>query len=292
MDRMKTGTLIKKARIKKNYTQSELGNLIGVSNKAVSRWENGESFPDVGLLEKLSTILDLRIQDIITGTQEGSDESALIEVVRTVQLQNGAKKRGIISCVLQIALIGFCVISGVSAMGYNSFLSVYSYVALMIISFVLTILICLIKKDTRRNEFNIGDKCFVVISIFAFLCSIIVTGGVIMMISSGYVPFGIEVSLIGPIINIVLIVLFLIEVLLITLHLFRYFRVSYLMQLEYNISVATIYLISLYGDWLHKMNSFQEGVKDFAIITSAVSIALAILIIILRILNNKEITIV
>ena len=38
MDKMKTGALIKEARIKKNYTQSELGALLGVSNKAVSRW--------------------------------------------------------------------------------------------------------------------------------------------------------------------------------------------------------------------------------------------------------------
>lgn len=43
MDKKKTGALIREARIKKNYTQSELGDLIGVSNKAVSRWENGVS---------------------------------------------------------------------------------------------------------------------------------------------------------------------------------------------------------------------------------------------------------
>ena len=41
MDKKKTGSLIREARVKKNYTQSELGNLLGVSNKAVSRWENG-----------------------------------------------------------------------------------------------------------------------------------------------------------------------------------------------------------------------------------------------------------
>lgn len=51
MDKKKTGILIREARIKKNYTQSELGDLIGVSNKAVSRWENGDSFPDIGVLE-------------------------------------------------------------------------------------------------------------------------------------------------------------------------------------------------------------------------------------------------
>ena len=65
MDKMKTGTLIKEARIKKNYTQTELGDLLGVTNKAVSRWEKGKSFPDVELLENLATTLDLRIQDIV-----------------------------------------------------------------------------------------------------------------------------------------------------------------------------------------------------------------------------------
>ena len=43
MDKQKTGNLIKEARVKKNYTQGELGDLLGVSNKAVSRWENGVS---------------------------------------------------------------------------------------------------------------------------------------------------------------------------------------------------------------------------------------------------------
>ena len=41
MDKKKTGELIREARTKKNYTQTELGDLIGVTNKAVSRWENG-----------------------------------------------------------------------------------------------------------------------------------------------------------------------------------------------------------------------------------------------------------
>lgn len=51
MDKEKTGTLIKEARIRKGYSQQELGDIIGVTNKAVSRWERGESFPDVALLD-------------------------------------------------------------------------------------------------------------------------------------------------------------------------------------------------------------------------------------------------
>ena len=67
MDKQKTGELIKNARIKKGYTQVELGDLLGVTNKAISRWEKGDSFPNIGVIEELSRILDIRIQDIVIG---------------------------------------------------------------------------------------------------------------------------------------------------------------------------------------------------------------------------------
>ena len=57
-------------RTGKKYTQTELGDLIGVTNKAVSRWENGESFPDIGVLERLSEILEIKIQDIVVWSNE------------------------------------------------------------------------------------------------------------------------------------------------------------------------------------------------------------------------------
>ena len=47
MDKIKTGNMIREARTRKGYTQSELGALIGVSNKAVSRWENWQRKRDV-----------------------------------------------------------------------------------------------------------------------------------------------------------------------------------------------------------------------------------------------------
>lgn len=91
MDKKKTGTLIREARIKKNYTQSELGNLIGVSNKAVPRWENGDSFPDIGVLENLSGIPDVKIQDIVVGEISADDtgrgkENIITEVIRMAKL--------------------------------------------------------------------------------------------------------------------------------------------------------------------------------------------------------------
>lgn len=110
MDKKKTGILIREARIKKNYTQSELGDLIGVSNKAVSRWENGDSFPDIGVLENLSGILDVKIQDIVVGEISADDtgrgkENIITEVIRMAKLQEKSKRERIIYCLGGIVIL-------------------------------------------------------------------------------------------------------------------------------------------------------------------------------------------
>mgnify|MGYP003309672278 CR=1 FL=1 len=65
MDKIKTGELIKNKRIEKGYTQLELGDLLGVSNKAVSRWENGETTPNTETLKLLSKIFDVSINTLL-----------------------------------------------------------------------------------------------------------------------------------------------------------------------------------------------------------------------------------
>ena len=59
MDQIKIGKLITKKRLEKKLTQSELGNLLGVTDKSVSKWERGINIPDIALMTPLSEILDL-----------------------------------------------------------------------------------------------------------------------------------------------------------------------------------------------------------------------------------------
>ena len=54
MDCYVTGAAIKQLREKRGMTQADLGRVIGVSDKAVSRWETGRGFPDITLIEPLS----------------------------------------------------------------------------------------------------------------------------------------------------------------------------------------------------------------------------------------------
>ncbi len=67
MDNYVTGAVIKRLRENKNMTQEELAEKIFVTSKAVSKWETGKGFPDVGLLETLGKALDVSVIELLSG---------------------------------------------------------------------------------------------------------------------------------------------------------------------------------------------------------------------------------
>ena len=64
------GKLLIKYRKKNNLTQKELGDMIGVSLKTISKWECGKGLPDVSLLDKLSEVLGISIDELLKGNNE------------------------------------------------------------------------------------------------------------------------------------------------------------------------------------------------------------------------------
>lgn len=71
----KISKLIKKLRKEKKLTQEELGNLIGVSGKAVSKWERGQSLPDVAIIKKLSDNLGISSDELLQGKVNQNKEN-------------------------------------------------------------------------------------------------------------------------------------------------------------------------------------------------------------------------
>lgn len=67
MDRYVTGAVIRRLRECKKMTQEELAGKIHVSSKAVSKWETGQGFPDISLLEPLSKALDISVIELLSG---------------------------------------------------------------------------------------------------------------------------------------------------------------------------------------------------------------------------------
>ena len=64
-----TGNTIRKLRESKHLTQSELGVRIGVSDKAVSKWETGTGLPDLTLIQPLAQALDVSVIELMNGEQ-------------------------------------------------------------------------------------------------------------------------------------------------------------------------------------------------------------------------------
>jgi len=61
------GQFLKELRREKSMTQEELGERVGVTNKTISKWENGNYMPPIDILMLLSEIYGVSINDIIAG---------------------------------------------------------------------------------------------------------------------------------------------------------------------------------------------------------------------------------
>lgn len=75
MDPIKTGQLIADLRKQKGMNQTELANLLNISNRTVSKWENGDGFPDISILPDLAAIFGITIDEIIAGELNIKEET-------------------------------------------------------------------------------------------------------------------------------------------------------------------------------------------------------------------------
>ena len=67
IDNYITGSVIRKLRESKKMTQEDLAEKIFVTSKAVSKWETGQGFPDISLVEPLAKALDISVIELLSG---------------------------------------------------------------------------------------------------------------------------------------------------------------------------------------------------------------------------------
>lgn len=96
MDQNKTGKYIAEKRKLKNLTQAQLAEKLGVSDRAVSKWERGLSLPDVSKYQELCEILGISLNELFAG--ENLDETGFREhsdqnLIRAVKKESGLMKR-------------------------------------------------------------------------------------------------------------------------------------------------------------------------------------------------------
>ena len=108
MDRIKTGKFIAFLRKEKGFTQVSLANRLGISDKTVSKWERGAGLPDVSLMLPLCEILEISVNELLTGeklTDADYKEKAEVTIMSLVQENKENKKRMLQSVICGIITI-------------------------------------------------------------------------------------------------------------------------------------------------------------------------------------------
>lgn len=84
-------------RKKEDMTQSELADSLNLTRQAISRYENGDSFPDISILLAICKVFDVSIDDLI-GIKTSSEKDILTQVLegREIQLNNSSDMEGLI----------------------------------------------------------------------------------------------------------------------------------------------------------------------------------------------------
>lgn len=88
MDQIKIGDFIRERRKKQNLTQKDLAEKLRITDRAISKWENGICLPDTGVMMELCKILDVTINDLFCGKiidskdREKQLEMNLLELMR------------------------------------------------------------------------------------------------------------------------------------------------------------------------------------------------------------------
>ncbi|MGN1344007.1 MAG: helix-turn-helix domain-containing protein [Traorella sp.] len=84
MDQQKIGSFLKELRNEKGLTQEQLAEHVGVTNRSVSRWECGNTLPDISILLELAQFYEVDIKEIIDGERKSENMQEEIDTLKKV----------------------------------------------------------------------------------------------------------------------------------------------------------------------------------------------------------------
>jgi len=119
MDNEKMGQFISELRKSHQMTQKDLAAKLNVSDKAVSKWERGLSYPDILLLAPISEILGITVTELLNGERTGQEvvnaETNVINALEYVGKTTKSKAKLVLNILATIfsiiILMGICVVS-------------------------------------------------------------------------------------------------------------------------------------------------------------------------------------
>lgn len=93
MDQQKIGQFLRECRKEKGITQEQLAEMIGVTNRSVSRWENGSNLPDLDILIEMADYYDVELRELLDGERKNEKMDKELEetVLKVAEYSNEDK---------------------------------------------------------------------------------------------------------------------------------------------------------------------------------------------------------
>ena len=94
MDQLKIGRFIAECRKQKDLTQMQLAEKLGITDKAISKWERGIAMPDTSIMLELCDILDISVNELLSGEKinmennNQKNEQLLLDMAKELERKN------------------------------------------------------------------------------------------------------------------------------------------------------------------------------------------------------------
>ena len=105
MDQVKIGKFLSDERKAKGYTQRQLSELLGISDKTISKWECGNGFPEASLLLPLCNELEITVNELLTGeriSQQNYKKKAEENMVNMIREKEENKQKILLTTIIGV----------------------------------------------------------------------------------------------------------------------------------------------------------------------------------------------
>lgn len=121
MDQIKIGNFISKQRKQVNLTQMQLAEMLGITDRAISKWERGKAMPDASIMLRLCEILKITVTDLLNGEKismennNQKNEQLLLDMAKEIEEKNKTIWRTMWA-IMTVSIIG--LLAGLSASAF------------------------------------------------------------------------------------------------------------------------------------------------------------------------------
>ena len=133
MDQIKIGKFIAERRKAQNLTQMQLAEKLGITDRAVSKWENGKALPDATIMLELCGILGISVNDLLTGevvTMENYNEKMEKNLLEALEAKQKADKN-LLNLEVLVGMMCVVILLGLTA--FASFMELEEWLRVVLI---------------------------------------------------------------------------------------------------------------------------------------------------------------